>query len=355
MSSVVGVILSWLPALIFGGTAAVMVWRDPRRMRCAIFLGLALVQIFLTAQPTFFGWLERVEGVQAPYFLLAFFLLAFLLVLGVAAFLSWAGLVLVVREGLSTSHLLSLSLGAGILLYVGLGVLTALRGSLNFFVYLVLLVFPIATFAFILFSYLLYSGLYGLWARRWAVPGEVVVVLGSGLMGDRVPPLLARRLDLGIATYLRARAVWPSPLLVVSGGRGSDEDISEAEAMARYVRNHDAWVGELVLEDQSASTEQNIRFTQQVVFERGVDGPWTAVTSDFHAFRAAMLLSENKIAGNAVGARSVRYFWASAKLRELIAILAQFPRWTVGATIVSSLPLLAAIALRLISLTTSGG
>lgn len=355
MSSVLGVVLSWLPALILSVTAGVMIWRDPRRMRCAIFLGLALTQIYLTAQPTFFGWLERVEGANAPYFLLAFLLLAFLLVLAVAAFLIWAGLVLMVREGLSTSHLLSLSLGVAILLYVGLGVITALRGALNFFVYLVLLVFPIAMFAFILFSYLLYSGLYGLWARRWAAPGEVVVVLGSGLIGDKVPPLLARRVELGISTYMRARTIWQSPLLVVSGGRGSDETISEAEGMARYVRAQPGWTGEMALEDRSASTEQNIKFTRKIVNERGITGPWTAVTSDFHAFRAAMLLSENKIAGNAVGARSVRYFWASAKLRELIAILAQFPKWTVGATIVSSLPLLVAVVVRLGSLMSGVG
>lgn len=335
-----GLVLEWLPTIILVATTAVMIWRDPRRMRCAIFLGLTLAQIYLTVQLRFVSWLEALVPQDTPYLLLAFLVFVVLMVIAVSVFLIWAGLVLVLREGVSTAHLLSLALGVGILLYLVLGVVAALTGALVAFVYLVLLIFPVAMFAFILFSYLLYSGLYGLWVRKWAKPGEVVVVLGSGLIGDRVPPLLARRLDLGIATYLKALSVWEKPVLVVSGGKGSDEAISEAEGMARYVRGQDAAVERLILEDQSVSTEQNIQFTRQIVQGEGVLGPWTAVTSDFHAFRAAMLLSEQKIPGNAIGAKSVKYFWASAKLREMIAILAAYPRWTVAAVVFSSLPLL---------------
>ncbi len=350
-----GLLLEWLPTIILGVTTTVMIVHDPRRMRCAIFLGLTLSQLYLTIQLRFVNWLEALVPEDTPYLLLAFLLLGILLVIGVSAFLIWAGLVLVLREGVSTAHLLSLALGVGILLYLILGLVTALTGALMAFVYLVLLIFPVALFAFILFSYLLYSGLYGLWAKKWAPVGEVVVVLGSGLIGDKVPPLLARRLDLGIATYLRALPVWEHPVLVVSGGKGSDEKIPEAEGMARYVRAQDASVDRLILEDQSVSTEQNIQFTKQIVEGEGVLGPWTAVTSDFHAFRAAMLLSEQKIKGNAIGARSVRYFWASAKLRELIAILAAYPRWTVAAVVFSSLPLLFAVLAQIAALFSGGG
>lgn len=331
----------FLPFIVLAIITGVMVWRDPRRMRCAIMVALTLSNLFVTLTPFLDQWSAVFLPEELPYFSMGILVLGVLLVIEVALFLIWTGVTLLLREGVSIAHSLSLLLGIGIVFYLFAGVVAAVQENFVIVVFLFLLGFPLVFFGFTLFAYLLYSGLYGFWARRWAKPGEITVVLGSGLLGEKVPPLLARRLDLGLQMYEKALAVWPAPVLVVSGGKGSDEVVSEAEAMSRYVieQGMPGGRGELVREDQSASTEENLRFTRSMMRQRDVSGPWMVVTSDFHAFRAAMEMSALKVKGNAVGASTVRYFWASAKLREFIAILASHPRWTVAMIVVSGMPL----------------
>lgn len=344
-------LVQWLPTVALLVVTVVMVWREPRRMRCAIFAGLTLTSAYFAVQPALFARIGDDGTETSAWVLLAGVGFALALVLVVTILLIWAGVVLLSREGVGVAHSLSLLLGVAMLIYVAASIIAVLRSDEMLVVYLLLVGLPIALFGFILVAYLQYSALYGWWARHWAKPGEVVVVLGSGLIGDRVPPLLARRLDLGLAMYEKSLRVWRAPVLVVSGGKGSDEVMAEGEAMARYVEKRGMpEVGELIVEDRSASTEENLEFSRTLVQDRGSGGPWMAVTSDFHGFRAAMLMCAQGIPGNAVGARSARYFWASAKLREFIAILAMFPKWTVAAIVVSMAPLALMAVTRLLSL-----
>lgn len=385
MGDVASNLLLWSPTLVLVVVAAAMIVRDPRRMRCAIFSGMALTSAYLMVQPYFYQWLSWFGPEVGSWYAVGLLLLAMLIVVGVSIFLIWSGIVLLAREGVSISHSLSLGLGLAIVVYIVAIIWAAAQGESQLATYLLMLIGPILAFGFTLFSYLLYSGLYGFWAKHWAKPGEVVVVLGSGIIGERVTPLLARRLDLGIEMYDKSLRVWPAPVMVVSGGKGSDEQISEAEAMSRYVLTvtpPDQWnllgdtvvgsanapavpslparvvdsrrplkspVHQMVLEDRSVSTEQNLAFTKAIVAERQLRGPWMVVTSDFHGFRAAMLLSKQGTPGNAVGARSARYFWPSAKLREFVAILAANRKWTVTIAGFSFLPLVLMIAVQLAS------
>lgn len=55
-----------------------------------------------------------------------------------------------------------------------------------------------------------------------------VVVLGAGLIGKKVTPLLASRIDRGIEIYHKN----PGSKLIMSGGQGTDEEIPESHAMA---------------------------------------------------------------------------------------------------------------------------
>lgn len=56
------------------------------------------------------------------------------------------------------------------------------------------------------------------------------MVLGCGIAGEKVTPLLAARVDRGIA-LLRCN---PKAVLIMSGGQGPGEKIPESEAMADY-------------------------------------------------------------------------------------------------------------------------
>ena len=61
---------------------------------------------------------------------------------------------------------------------------------------------------------------------------QYVIILGSGLIGDKVPPLLASRLDKAISL---AQEQDPPPKLIPSGGQGHDEALPEGIAMTKYL------------------------------------------------------------------------------------------------------------------------
>ncbi len=83
-------------------------------------------------------------------------------------------------------------------------------------------------YAFLIFGYtmflytsvLAYSTLYHFTPIRYEP--NYIIVLGSGLIGDRVPPLLASRLDEAVKQYIKYEK---KPFIIVSGGQGNDEGI----------------------------------------------------------------------------------------------------------------------------------
>ena len=68
---------------------------------------------------------------------------------------------------------------------------------------------------------------------------------------------LARRLDAALA-YLEEN---PKAYVVVSGGQGAGEDISEAEAMRRYLAARGIEESRILMEDKSMSTLENFLFS----------------------------------------------------------------------------------------------
>src|SRR5690606_12560518 len=114
-----------------------------------------------------------------------------------------------------------------------------------------------------------------------------VMVLGSGLRAGReVPPLLASRIRAGMAEFTRRGA----RLLIMSGGKGEDEQVPEAEAMAGWAIDHGADPAAVRREIESRNTEQNLRYSGALVrAEPEPVGPGLIVTSNYHVLRAAIL------------------------------------------------------------------
>ena len=87
----------------------------------------------------------------------------------------------------------------------------------------------VAYVGFVFCAFLLYSFIYAR-TRSKQVP-DYVIILGSGLIGGKVPPLLAGRLDKAVQIH-RAAPEGSRPVLIPSGGQGPDETRSEGAAMA---------------------------------------------------------------------------------------------------------------------------
>lgn len=326
----------WLffPTICVAPVTAVMVIRDPRRMRCAVFLGATLATFAISLFALAAG---SVKDQVATYFLLGFIALGALLVVVLGIFLVVSGVMLVRREGMSLSHSLSLALGVAVLAYPVAIAVTVITEQQRLLMFLTLLVFPLTYLAFVVVSYVIYSGLYGFIVKRFFRSYSTIVVLGAGLIGGELTPLLRARVDLGIDRYQKK----PGALLVFSGGQGPDETTSEAFAMATYAHSQGVPSDSIAEENSSRTTSQNIAYSYAALKER--PGRWVAVTSDFHAFRAAMYMRQKGMPGQAIGAKTRRYFWSSAVLREVVAVVRENLWLNIIVLLAACIPLMVAL------------
>ncbi|MEV6275246.1 YdcF family protein [Nocardia sp. NPDC051832] len=245
------------------------------------------------------------------------------------------------REGARLANLLSIGPGVVMLVpFLLLGVAIA-TGSI-WSVVLAMLFVVIGYFGFVFAGFVLYSLLYG---RLPYQPGmDAIVVHGSGLVGARVSPLLAARLDRAIQIYNEEAAQGRRPVIIASGGKGSDEAVSEASAMADYLIARGVPTESVGVEEQSTTTRENLLFIQRLLGERGRNLRMVLVTSNFHILRTAILARRLRLDAEVTGAHTALYYLPSAVLREFIAILVAY-RWTnvVACVVVAALPLALAL------------
>ncbi|MGM1061326.1 YdcF family protein [Saccharothrix sp. Mg75] len=302
-----------VPALFF----VVGVVRDRRRVSNAVWLGVTLLLLLLwvlfRAARTE-GWPEVALGYAFVVLMLG---LGFVLPVALIA----NGVLVLRREGFGLANLLSLLAGLAIFgVVAAFGFLTRRTGPAVDAVIGSLLVVA-AYVAFLFVSLLLYSVVYGGLGRRSGY--DAVVVLGAGLIGDRVPPLLASRLDRAIRVYERETRSGRTPLVVVSGGQGPGEDVSEAAAMRDYLLRRGVPDDRVLLEDRSTTTEQNLAYSAKVLADHGWHGRAVGVTNNFHVFRAAVTARRLRLRMQIIGAPTAAYFLPSAFLREFAALLVQ--------------------------------
>lgn len=129
-----------------------------------------------------------------------------------------------------------------------------------------------------------------------------LIVLGAQVQGRRITDSLKRRLDRA-CEYL---ARHPKTRVVVSGGRGKGEDITEAEAMAEYLAARGIAPSRIEKEDRSRTTKENLVFSK--AFLPGLLEPVGIVSNNFHLYRAcsyARKLGYQKVSPVAAGCHPV--------------------------------------------------
>ncbi|MGN0162180.1 MAG: YdcF family protein [Candidatus Ornithomonoglobus sp.] len=145
---------------------------------------------------------------------------------------------------------------------------------------------------------------------------DYLLILGCGVRGEEPSSALRERLD----TALRYLEKNDSCKIIVSGGQGRDEDISEAEAMRRYLIANGVSSGRILSEDKSTSTTENFRFSNSLVDGGFINKTTVFVTNDFHIYRAASLARLQGFTLNHIGAPTAWYNICPSYLREFLAI-----------------------------------
>ena len=127
----------------------------------------------------------------------------------------------------------------------------------------------------------------GSFADESDAPVSAVIVLGAGVNGETPSLTLRTRIDAA-AAYLEEH---PDVPVVLSGGQGPGEAITEAECMRRALVRRGVDESRLYPEERSTSTQENLRYSRAILEELGVDPAWRVaiVTSDFHLCRARLM------------------------------------------------------------------
>lgn len=112
---------------------------------------------------------------------------------------------------------------------------------------------------------------------------DAIIVLGSGIRGETVGNGLRARLDSAIE-YHKSN---PDAFIVVSGGQGPQEAITEALAMERYLLKKGIPQDKIIKEEKSTSTTENFKFSKKLLDEKfGNEYKIAFVTTDYHIYRA---------------------------------------------------------------------
>ncbi len=181
---------------------------------------------------------------------------------------------------------------------------------------------------------------------------EYIIVLGCQVRGTRITKSLRKRLDKTIEYMHEVQAddmtgksginnedsifnnennkaekednkITKNIKIIVSGGQGNGEDISEAQAMYDYLVQNGIPADIIIKEDKSTNTEENFRFSENFIEDKSAK--IGIVTNNFHIYRAKKL-AHAKGLDNITGipASSDNVLFINYMVRESIGIVKDY-------------------------------
>ena len=111
---------------------------------------------------------------------------------------------------------------------------------------------------------------------------------------------------------------------VLSGGQGSNENISEAEAMCIWLADNGIDTERLYLEDRSTSTKENLAFSQEVIETNDLKPDVVIITSGFHVYRAGLIADTLDMNHKGYGSLTAWWLMPTFAVREMYGILYQY-------------------------------
>jgi len=114
---------------------------------------------------------------------------------------------------------------------------------------------------------------------------DYLIVLGARVEEDGRPSKALEKRIRAAAEYLARN---PDTVAVASGGKGTDEVISEAACIRNGLIERGIGEERIILEERSTTTSENMAFSMALM-ENGADAKIGLVTNNYHVFRAVRL------------------------------------------------------------------
>lgn len=291
--------------------------------RRSMWSGMTLVFTLFSLLLVFAALLDLIEDrhpeahdliIQVVIWLIIFLILAVaFFIIGITIMFIYNGIVMIKKEGTRLTNFLSLGFGIGIIFLV------CVYPFLNSFHRITWLNF---VHAFFTVTILYLIGLLMMYTLTSLINSvnftknrfDYIVVLGAGLIGEKVSPLLAGRIKRGIEIY----RLNPGAKMIMTGGQGPQEEIPEGEAMADYAIEQGIPFEDIIVERKARNTAQNIAFSHELMKP---NSKFCLVTNYFHLYRALVLAKRQGLDCVGYGVRTKWYFTLNAFIREFIAYL----------------------------------
>lgn len=145
---------------------------------------------------------------------------------------------------------------------------------------------------------------------------DYMIILGAHVYGERMSANLKYRVETAYE-YLQENK---ETKVILSGGQGSGEKITEAEAMRRYLVEKGVVSERIIVEDTSRNTEENIQNSMKKMDAKA--NRVIIVSNDFHVYRAVGIAKKLGIANaQGLGSKTHLYTAINCYTREVIAVL----------------------------------
>jgi uncharacterized SAM-binding protein YcdF (DUF218 family) len=119
---------------------------------------------------------------------------------------------------------------------------------------------------------------------------DAILVLGAAQYNGRPSPVLRARLDHAVKLYRAGRAPW----LIVTGGIGAGDTLSEAEVSRRYAVRNGVPDSMILLERQGTTSAQSVRAATELMHARGLKSA-LVVSDSYHMMRLELLVRRGGI------------------------------------------------------------
>lgn len=291
---------------------------------------------------------ERLEGWQiyslAGFIMTALFFLSIPFIVIFAGFLSLSNLSLIRHEGFGKNNLFGIFISIALFIGSVMCLAAAIKNPNSTDVELKYVkdavIRTVFSSAFVYFECMLFSAMI---CTQYAAKHEpkynqdFIVILGCKVGRDGEPlPLLRGRIDRALDFYHnQLEKTGKQACFIPSGGKGTDEVISEAQSIKNYLVEKGIDESIIYPETRSTTTLENMRFSKQIADEHKKDANILFSTTNYHIFRSGMFSAQAGMKADGIGAKTKWYFWPNAQMREFIGLLAS--EWKINLLFIAAI------------------
>ncbi|MBO4338857.1 MAG: YdcF family protein [Clostridia bacterium] len=180
-------------------------------------------------------------------------------------------------------------------------------------VFLALVIIFVSLFSVTLFSVIKASG-------YTAKDETTVIVLGCRVFGKEPSRELIKRSEAA-ADYLLNNT---EAVAILTGGKGEDEDISEAQCLMNLIKEKGIDESRLYLEEKSTTTDENIKFSKEIIEKNGLSEDVAIVTTAYNQKRASMTAEKYSLKASSIPSYSGFWSIPTYFTREVFAVWAMY-------------------------------